>query len=129
LRRKLAFLAVPETAAMETAKPFPLALRELLIESDYVTQTGKPNWAAFSSELEGFHYETLRQAATGRRPPSPPLIEDCARALKVRPEHFVEYRIYRAQRAFEPSAVGHERALENLALWEQIQAQRAAAPL
>jgi hypothetical protein len=109
---------------METAKPFPLALRELLIENDYVTRTGKPNWAAFASELEGFHYETLRQAATGRRRASPHLIEECARALRVKPERFLEYRIYLAQREFEPAAVGHERVLENLARWERLRADR-----
>lgn len=41
-----------EVAAMETADTFPLALRELVIDNDYMTQTGKPNWAAFASEHE-----------------------------------------------------------------------------
>jgi hypothetical protein len=109
-----------EVAAMETTMPFPLALRELVIENDFVTQTGKPNWSALASELDGVHYETLRQAATGRRRPSPRLIEECARALRVRPEHFLEYRIYLAQRAFDPRAVGHASALENLALWARV---------
>ncbi len=102
---------------MQTTKPFPLALRELMIDNDYVTQGGKPNWAALASELEGLHYETLRQAATGRRRPTPHLIEECARVLKIRPEYFFEYRVYLAQREFDPASVGHERALENLALW------------
>lgn len=48
---------------METTEPFPLALRELVLDNDFVTLTGKPNWAALASELEGVHYETLRQAA------------------------------------------------------------------
>jgi hypothetical protein len=52
-----------EAAAMETTEPFPLALRELVLDNDFVTLTGKPNWAALASELEGVHYETLRQAA------------------------------------------------------------------
>ena len=43
------FMLVPSgadrAAAMETEKPFPLALRELVTESDYVTQAGTPNWA------------------------------------------------------------------------------------
>lgn len=103
---------------METTNPFPLALRELLIENDHVTQRGKPNWAAFASELEGFHYETLRRAATGRRAPSLPMIEECARALRLRPEYFLEYRIHLAQRDFDPEAVGIDRALANLALWQ-----------
>lgn len=106
---------------METTTPFPVVLRELVIDNDYVTRAGKPNWAAFASELEGFHYETLRRAATGRRPPSPELIEECARALRLRPEHFLEYRVHLAQRDFDPAAVGLERALANLALWGNSQ--------
>jgi hypothetical protein len=106
-----------EVAAMETADPFPLALRELVIENDYVTQTGKPNWAAFAAGLEGFHYESIRRVAAGRRYPSPRMIEECARVLRVRPEYFVEYRIHFARRDFDPRAVGFERACENLTLW------------
>ncbi len=103
---------------METTEsPFPLALRELVIENDYVTQTGRPNWAAFAAELEGFHYESIRRVAAGRRYPSPRLIEECARVLRVRPEYFIEYRIDLARRQFDPRAVGFERARENLALW------------
>ena len=106
---------------METAEPFPLALRELVINSDYVTQRGKPNWAALASELDGIHYETLRQAATGRRHAPAGLIEEVARVLRTRPEYFLEYRVYLAQRDFDPAAVGEERALENLALWQHAQ--------
>lgn len=102
---------------METTNLFPLALRELVIENDYVTQRGKPNWAALASELQGVHYETLRQAATGRRRPTPRLMEECARALRVRPEYFFEYRIYLAQREFDPAVVGHDRVVQNLARW------------
>lgn len=102
---------------METAKPFSLALRELVVENDYTTQTGKPNWAAFAAELEGFHYESIRRVAAGRRYPSPRLIEECARVLRVRPEHFVEYRIHLARRDFDPRAVGFEQARENVERW------------
>jgi hypothetical protein len=109
---------------METTQSFSAALRELVIENDYVTRSGKPNWAAFASELNGFHYETLRRAATGRRPPSPALIEECARALELRPEYFVEYRIHLAQRQFDPAVVGLERARENLSRWERVAARR-----
>lgn len=105
---------------METTKPFPLALRELVLENDFVTQTGIPNWAALASELQGVHYETLRQAATGRRRPTPHLMEECARALRVRPEFFLEYRIHIAQRELDVSAVGLNRVIENLAMWAQV---------
>jgi len=93
-----------------------------------VTESGKPNWATLASELEGVHYETLRQAATGRRRPTPHLIEECARALRVRPEHFLEYRIYLAQRDFDPTAVGQDRVLENLARWARVQAESPNRP-
>lgn len=106
---------------METTIPFQFALRELAIENDVVTRTGKPNWAALASELNGVQYETLRQAATGRRRPTPRLMEECARALRVRPEYFFEYRVHVAQRDFDPRVVGHERALENLAIWARVQ--------
>lgn len=102
---------------METADPFPLALRELVIENDYVTQTGKPSWAAFAAELEGFHYESIRRVAAGRRYPSMRLIEECARVLRVRPQYFVEYRVHLARREFDLRVVGFERARENLELW------------
>ncbi len=112
---------------METTKPFPLALRELVIENDYVTQTGKPNWAAFASELQGFHYDSLRRVAAGRRFPSARLIEECARVLRLRPEYFVEYRIHLARRDFDPRAVGFERARENLALWNTVKGTERSA--
>ena len=112
---------------METTNPFPLALRELVIENEYVTQTGKPNWTAFASELDGVHYESVRRVAAGRRFPSPRLIEECARVLRLRPEYFVEYRIYLARRDFDPRVVGLERARENLALWSAMR-RGARAP-
>jgi hypothetical protein len=109
---------------MDNSKPFQDALRELVVDNDYVTQGGQPNWAAFAAEVKGFHYETLRRAATGRRPPSPQLMEECARTLRVRPEYFIEYRVYLAQRDFDPAAVGLERALEHLATWSQVRSGR-----
>jgi hypothetical protein len=101
---------------MKTDEAFPLALRDLLIEHDYVTASGKPSWTAFAAELD-VHYETLRRVVTRERLPSPTLIEECARALRIRAEYFLEYRIYLAQRDFDPEAVGLERAIENLKAW------------
>ena len=102
---------------MESIRPFSVTLRDLVVENDYVTRANKPNWAALASELQGVHYETLRQVATGRRRPTPRLMEECARVLRVRPESFLEYRIYLAQRDFDPESVGLERVLDNLARW------------
>lgn len=119
-RPKIAFTRMRNRDCGMDTRPFPLALRELVIENDYVTQSGRPNWAALAAEVDGFQYETLRQAATGRRRPTPRLIEECARVLRVRPEHFLEYRISIAQRDFDPHVVGEEQALKNLALWSRL---------
>jgi hypothetical protein len=109
--------AADGTVASETTKPFGAALRELLLEHDYATRSGKPNWRAFAAELEGVHYETLRKAAAGERRPSLRLLEESARALRLRPEYFLEYRLHRAQRDFDPDAVGLDDAVRNLESW------------
>jgi hypothetical protein len=72
------------------------ALLELLQEEDvYVTSTGKVNLSAFARELDGIHYQSLRRAVSGARPVPIEMIEECARALRVRPNYFLEYRILR----------------------------------
>lgn len=103
--------------AMETTEPFPIALRELIVEHDYATRSGNPNWSAFAGRLHRVHYETLRRVASGKRVPSPALMEECARVLGVPPAYFLEYRVYLAQRDFDPTAVGLERAVRNLKTW------------
>jgi hypothetical protein len=103
-----------------TDDPFPVAMRDLLIEHDYATKSGTPNWSSFAEVARGIHYETLRRAIAGERSPSPKLMEECARALRLRPEYFLEYRLYLAQRSFDPNAVGLEHAARNLELWSRI---------
>ena len=105
------------SAVDDTDRPFGIALRELLIENDYTTEGGRPNWASFASQLPGIHYETLRRAAVGERPPSVRLMEACARALRIPSEYFLEYRAYLARREFDPQHVGAEQAARNLAAW------------
>lgn len=112
--------AVDRTVANETTKRFGPALRELLIEHDYATRTGSPNWSAFAAELDGIHYETLRKAVAGERRPSLNLLEECARVLRLRPAYFVEYRLYLAQRDFDPDAVGLDHAVRNLRTWATL---------
>lgn len=102
---------------METIQPFPIALGELIVEQDYATRNGTPNWSAFAARLDHVHYETLRRVVAGKRTPSPPMIEECARVLGVPPEYFLEYRVHLAQRDFDPGAVGLERAIRNLGTW------------
>lgn len=115
-------------APEQARKPFGAALAELLRESDYTTRTGNVNWRAFSRELHGVHYETLRKAVSGERPVTPHIIEEVARALRVKPDYFVEYRLWQAQRAFDPREVGFERALENFEAWARSRAAEARGP-
>lgn len=102
-----------------------MALSELLVEHDFATRNGKPKWSAFADQLDGLHYETLRRAVAGERVPSPRLIEECARVLRIRPHHFVEYRLYLARRDFDPQEVGLERATSNLVRWRAREQRRA----
>ncbi len=75
-------------------KPFGDALTELVreVEDVYATQRGL-KIATFAEVLDGVSPATLRAAVTGVTPPSPGLIEECARFLRVRPEYFREYRV------------------------------------
>lgn len=109
-------------SAVEPARqPFGRAVNDLLRESEWVTATGNPNVHAFAAQLDGIHYESLRKAMAGERLPSPALIEEVARVLRVRPDHFVEYRLLETQAQFDVRRVGFERALENLADWAKRQ--------
>jgi len=42
--------------------------------------------------LDGVSSGTIGAAVAGTREPSPGLMEECARFLRVRPEYFREYR-------------------------------------
>jgi hypothetical protein len=81
-------------------KPFGSALTELAGELDdcYVTARGL-KIATFAEVLDGISASTLRAGVLGGTPPSPPLIEECARFLRVRPEYFREYRAAALSRA------------------------------
>jgi hypothetical protein len=92
-------------------------VRDLLIERGIVTAMGNPNWSAFSMQLGGVQYESLRKAVTGERRPSPKIMETVAEALDVEPGQFIEYQLWLAQRAFDPAEVGEEEAFANLTAW------------
>jgi hypothetical protein len=102
---------------METTQPFAVALRELLFEHDYTSASGSPKWSMLAAQLEGVHYQTLLRAAAQKRPPTPKLMEECARVFRIRPEYFAEYRVYLAQRDFDPRVVGLDTALQNASNW------------
>jgi hypothetical protein len=109
-------------AEAEDFKPFGRVLRDLLIEREITTGMGNPNWSAFSQLLESVQYETLRKAVVGERVPSPKVMEEAAEALGYKPEElFTEYRIWQAQRMFDPREVGVAEALRNLDAWAAAQ--------
>lgn len=103
------------------SEPFGRAVNDLLRESEWVTSTGAPNLHAFAEQLDGVHYESLRKAMAGERIPTPALMEEVARVLRVKPTHFVEYRLLETQREFDVRQVGFQKALENLADWSKKQ--------
>jgi hypothetical protein len=105
--------------SMEATRPFGLRLRDLLIEREITTGMGNPNWSAFAEQMPGVHYETLRKAVTGERAPAPALMERCAEALGIEADEFDEYRVFQAQRQFDPREVGLEAAMENLRLFTE----------
>ena len=74
-------------------QPFGEALTELVreVEDVYVTARGL-KVATFAEVLDGVSTGALRAAVFGEGPPSPALIEECARFLRVRPDYFREYR-------------------------------------
>jgi len=104
---------------------FGVVLRDLLVERGITTRMGNPNWSAFVQDVDGVHYETLRKAVTGERPPSPELMEACAAALDEKPEElFYEYALWNAQRMFDPQDVGVDTALKNLEAWSAAQKRK-----
>jgi hypothetical protein len=94
-------------------QPFRAVLLEFLRESDYTTQSGRPNLAAFARELDGIQYETLRRVLAGRRQPSLRLVEEAARVLRLRPDVFSEYRLLLTQESISYTANGIEAAWSN----------------
>jgi hypothetical protein len=75
-------------------QPFGAALTELVREAEdvYVTARGL-KIATFAEVRDGVSAAALRAAVAGDQAPSPALMEECARFLRVRPEYFREYRI------------------------------------
>ena len=100
-----------------TRKSFGAVLRDLLIERDYTTGIGNPNWSQFALDLGDIQYESLRKAVTGERPPSARIMARSAEQLGVAPTVFWEYHLWLAQRAFDPTHVGEDEAFANLQQW------------
>jgi hypothetical protein len=75
-------------------QPFGPALTQLVreVEDVYVTDRGL-KVSSFVEVLDGVSASELRAAVQGARTPSPRLMEECARFLRVRPAYFREYRM------------------------------------
>lgn len=101
-----------------TYQQFRDALRELVIASGHVTKTGNVNWHGFASEVDGFHYETLRKVLAGERRVTPAVVKAVATALDVSPDYFVEFRLEQIRRCFDVTQVGFEDASRNLKHFE-----------
>jgi hypothetical protein len=113
---------MPKTTSV---KPFGEEARDLMFTNPALLKKNlSPNWKKLSllSEIE---YESLRKAISGERLPSDKIMRAVAKALNVRPEHFIEYQANRAREQFDPKVVGLEAALQNLALFE-AERERAA---
>jgi hypothetical protein len=74
--------------------PFGEALTALVreVEDDSFLAGGRLKIRTFAAMLEGVSPGALAAAVAGDARPSPRLLEECARFLRVRPEYFREYR-------------------------------------
>ncbi len=98
---------------------FQQVLRRELEARGITNRLGSPNWIAFAELLDGYQYETLRKALVGDRQPTPALMEAAAKALDLKPDIFLEYRVWEAKRQFDPREVGMAEALKNLEAWSK----------
>lgn len=93
-----------------TTQPFPKALHELLAEQEIsqrelIRRTQRHGWGSTG---------TITNILASDRSPSARAMEEIARALKIRPEHFPEYRLAKARTCLDPDVVGLEAALNGL---------------
>jgi len=82
-------------------RPFGEALTALVreVEDDLFLTARGLKVSTFAEMLDGVSTATLGAAVAGTREPSPGLMEECARFLRVRPEYFREYRARLARAA------------------------------
>jgi transcriptional regulator with XRE-family HTH domain len=70
--------------------------------------------ATRSIDGQGMTHAHINMLANGHDRPSMRAMELIAKACKVRPDYFAEYRLTVAMRELDPGEVGLERALANL---------------
>lgn len=96
---------------MKSYKPFPETMSMLLemegISTREMHRRGvRKGW--------GVSQATANRLTTGDSEVSPEHMEAIARALNVAPETFLEYRLWRVRREYDPKEVGFSRASANL---------------
>jgi transcriptional regulator with XRE-family HTH domain len=96
----------------ESTEPFGQALRALL-EARGLSYRGLAD-AIRKFDEQGITHAHLNMLANGHDKPSMRAMELIARACKVPPGYFAEYRLAVAMRELDPGVVGLEQALENL---------------
>jgi len=97
---------------MESDESFGDALRTLMNERGLSYRS----LAEATRQLDGrgMTHAHINMLANGHDKPSMRAMELIARACKVQPTYFADYRLAAAMRALDPAEVGLERALENL---------------
>jgi hypothetical protein len=100
---------------MESAKPFPAALRDLLEERE-LSQRGLSKLIEDKArnKREYLSLYSVNYLIQGRLAPTMRSTEAIARALSIDPNYFAEYRLEVARRALDPDVVGLRTALRNL---------------
>jgi transcriptional regulator with XRE-family HTH domain len=100
----------------QATEPFVKALGKLLRDTDHeaVDEDGSINWSTLARQIPGMHYETLRKIKSGDRALDADVIEQIAKAARVDPTYFIEYRLLKARDLFDPKVVGFDQAAENL---------------
>ena len=96
----------------ESTKPFGQALRALM-EARGLSYRGLAD-AIRRFDEQGITHAHLNMLANGHDRPSMRAMELIARACKVPPGYFAEYRLAVAMRELDPGLVGLDQALENL---------------
>jgi transcriptional regulator with XRE-family HTH domain len=102
-----------DATRMESRKPFPEAVFELLSERE-MSQRELARRAQAKSG--GFpHITTLNSVLLGEVEPSINMMEAVAKGFNLSPNYFAEYRLAVARDRLDPNRVGLARALRNLA--------------
>lgn len=100
-----------QTVGMKSNKPFPETVQHLIdmegiSQRELTRRLNRKGWRHDNS--------TLARIVRGDVPATPPHIEAIAAGLGVLPETFVEYRLWKIRRDYDPDVVGITKAVANL---------------